>query len=267
MYQEFMPNWKKEEQCFEEEQIEVIDSVHKKRLLTKDGKPLKKAWPRDKPVMQLVYQNWLEKVVNPDTKTFYPALNKEGNHIKGTGPKHTINSIIRFRRKDGTEFLYSQGEVNGYDAFGNVAQCTLHKPEMWKRTLFTHERIYDQRTNTTKVPTTGTLAQEDVYELPFNEKNLKELFSKRVNDNEISFVVRDEYENKAVSIAREPSIHDTLKLFLTKPFDYLYKAEYITPQQRAEMRQAAIDAGIIAPSTPLDPQTGTSSPPPKGTYS
>ena len=38
-----------------------------------------------------------------------------------------------------------------------------------------------------------------------------------------------------------------LKLFL-KPFNYLYKAEYISKEQRAAIRQASIDAGIIAPN-------------------
>ena len=71
--------------------------------------------------------------------------------------------------------------------------------------------------------------------------------------------------NRAVSLFREPSINDTLKLFL-KPFEYLYKASYLTPQQKAENRQNAIDIGLIGPSTPLDPGA-TSSPPPKGTYS
>ena len=58
----------------------------------------------------------------------------------------------------------------------------------------------------------------------------------------------------------------------TKPWSYslnpgifYYNAEYISPQQRAANRQAAIDIGAIAPSTPLDAEA-TSSPPPKGTY-
>ena len=116
MYQQFMPHWKKQDQCFEDEQIEVIingydnfGALRHKRQLDKDGKPLMKAYPHDKPVSQIVYENWLEKVVNPDTKEFYPALNKAGNPIKGTGPKHIVNHIIRFRRKDGSEFLYSIG--------------------------------------------------------------------------------------------------------------------------------------------------------------
>ena len=51
-------------------------------------------------VFRIRVRNWLEKVVNPDTNEFYTALNKAGNPIKGTGPKHKVTQIIRFRRKD-----------------------------------------------------------------------------------------------------------------------------------------------------------------------
>ena len=77
------------------------------------------------------------------------------------------------------------------------------------------------------------------------------------------FIVKDEAQGKPVSLRKEPNINDTLKLF-QKPFEYLLNAEYITPAQRAQLRQMAIDEGIIAPSTPLEPTTTT---PPKGTYS
>lgn len=266
MYQDFFPHIKKQEKCFEDEQIEVIDSYHKKRLLNKDGSPVVKPWPHDKAVSIIAYENWLERVVNPDTKEFYPALNKQGNAIKGTGPKRIVQHIIRLKTKNGKEFLYSLGEVNGYDAFGNPAQCTLYKPEMWKRTLFTHERMYDQRTNTTKVKTTGTEKQEDVYELPFNETNLKSLLDLRASDSDISFAVKEEGSGKAVEVKRDVNINKTIELFL-KPFDYLFNAEYISPQQRAENRQQAIDAGLIAPNTPLDPSSTAPPPPKEGTYS
>ena len=80
------------------------------------------------------------------------------------------------------------------------------------------------RTNTTKTMTVGTLGAEKFMSYHFNEKNLKELFSKRESDTEISFAVKDEAQDRGVSIFREPSIHDTLKLFI-KPFKYLYEAE------------------------------------------
>jgi hypothetical protein len=65
------------DQCFEEEQTEVIDRLHGTKLM-KNGKPVLKAWLHDKPIAQIAYENWLEKVVNPDTNEFYPALNKAG---------------------------------------------------------------------------------------------------------------------------------------------------------------------------------------------
>ena len=133
-------------------------------------------------------------------------------------------------------------------------------------TLLTHERIYDQRTNTTKVPTTGTLKQEDVYELPFNETNLKALVDLRASDSEIAFAVKEEGSGKAIDVKRDVNINKTIELFL-RPFDYLFEARYISPQQRQELRQQAIDQGFIAPSTPLDPSSTAPPPPKEGTYS
>jgi hypothetical protein len=78
--------------------------------------------------------------------------------------------------------------------------------------------------------TSGILQTEDVYEIPFNEKNLKELVSLRGKDSDISFTIKDEASGKAISIRKESNINDTLKLYL-KPFDYLANADYITPQQ------------------------------------
>ena len=128
----------------------------------RSGKKEFKAWQHDKSVPQLKYENWLEKVVNPDTNEFYTALNKAGNPIKGTGPKHKVTQIIRFRRKDGSEFLYSLGELQAYDAFGNIVPCTCAKPEVWTRILFDHQRVYDQKTNSAKMQTMGTLGSATV---------------------------------------------------------------------------------------------------------
>ena len=84
-------------------------------------------------------------------------------------------------------FSISLGRIEGHDAFGNSVHRNCAKPEVWTKTLFEYKRVYDQRTNTTKTLTVGTLGAEQVYELPFNEKNLKQLFSKRESDTQISF--------------------------------------------------------------------------------
>lgn len=78
-----MPHRKKQDQCFEEEQVEMVDPLLGRKLM-KNGKPVIKAWPHDKPTAQISYENWLEKVVNPGSKEFYQARNKDDNPIKGT---------------------------------------------------------------------------------------------------------------------------------------------------------------------------------------
>ncbi len=248
-----MPHWPKEDKCFEDEQVEVID---------RKGKKSTRPWMHDKSMRQINYEELLKVIVNPDTNEYNPARNKEGGAIKGIGAKHIVRQIIRVRRKDRSEYLITQGAISGYDAFGNVVRRNCAQPEAWTRTIFNHQRIYNEKTNSTKMQTVGTLAEETVYEMPFSEKNLKELFELRENDSDIQFSVKDEAHGNPVEVKKEANIHETLKLFL-KPFDYLFNAEYISPQQKAELRQQAIDAGIIAPSTPLVPQTTA---PPKGTY-
>ncbi len=42
--------------------------------------------------------------------------------------------------------------------------------------LFNHQMVYDRNTNFAKMATTGTQGTETVYEMTFNEKNLKEVF-------------------------------------------------------------------------------------------
>jgi hypothetical protein len=185
-----MPHWKKQDQCFEDEQVEMIDLLHGHKIM-KNGKPVIKAWPHDKPTAQISYEDFMKIILNPDTNEYYTARNKGGGIIKGTGAKHIVTQIIRIKRKDGNEFLYSLGRIEGYDAFGNRVTRSSAKPEVWTRRLFDHQRIYDHNTNSTKVQTIGTLGTEDVYEMPFNEKNLKELVSLRANDSDITFTIKD----------------------------------------------------------------------------
>ena len=88
-----------------------------------------------------------------------------------------------------------------------------------------------------------------VYTLEFNESNLKSLFDKRINDD-IDWVVKEEQNGTPVHVAREPNVKDTFRNFL-KPFSYLYNAEYITPEMKAQYRQEAIDQGLLSAPTRL----------------
>jgi hypothetical protein len=88
----------------------------------------------------------------------------------------------------------------------------------------------------------GPSGSEEVYTLPFNKENSKQLFDRRQNDL-INFVVKDEQTGKPFQIKDVNSLK-TFELF-QKPFEYLYNAEYQSPQVKAELRQAAIADALI----------------------
>jgi hypothetical protein len=104
--------------------------------------------------------------------------------------------------------------------------------------------------------------------MPFNEKNVKTLFEKRIDDN-LTFVVKDSRMARDVRDATGIA-SKTLELFATKPFDYLYNSDYISAQQKAELRQQAIEMGLLPREAQGQGQRegqGQQTAPPKGTYS
>jgi hypothetical protein len=75
----------------------------------------------------------------------------------------------------------------------------------------------------------GPNSKVTIYDMPFNEKNLKTLFEKRIDDD-ISFVVKDSRMARDVKDATGIALK-TFELFATKPFDYLYNSDYISAAQ------------------------------------
>ena len=129
-----MPYWKNEEKCFEEAKVEGKDRL--------TGKKVSTHWPRDMPQAQVMYNEWLKKVQDPETGEFYHKRDKNGNIIKGTGPRHLIRQIVRIRTNGGIEYLYSNGYLLGYDVVGNPVRETCSNPETWKRmTLHTRKNM------------------------------------------------------------------------------------------------------------------------------
>lgn len=196
---DFMPHWKDEEKCYEETKIEGKD--------TYTGKKVSSYWPRDKPQEQIRYELWLQKVRDPDTGKFYEQIDKNGNTVKGTGPKHLIRQIVRIRTNDGKQFLYSNGYILGYDVVGDPVREVCSNPETWQRTGFMYKKEYDPNSRSLKTKVEGPNLQETIYKMSFNEKNLKVLFDKRITPENIkelgqkrmsstvSFSIKDEKNN------------------------------------------------------------------------
>ena len=249
--------WKKEQQCYDEAKVEGKD--------TRTGKKTTISWPRDKPVEQSSWESWLQKVTDADTGKFYEQRDKNGNTIKGTGPKYLVKTIVRIRTNDEKEYIYSKGRVTGFDVVGDVVSQKCNEPETWAKVGFAYDKQFNQNTMSMKQTLVGPNSRVIVYDMPFNEKNLKTLFDKRMHDN-ISFVVKDSRMARDVRDATGIA-SKTLEL-MTKPFDYLYNSDYISATQKAELRQQAIEMGLLpreaqAPSQP----EGQITKPPTGTYS
>jgi hypothetical protein len=267
--------WKKEQQCYDEAKVEGKDTM--------TGKKTTISWPRDKPIDQVMYETWLQKVTDPDTGKFYEQRDQNGNTLKGTGPKHIVRQIVRIRTSEGKEYLYSNGKVTGFDVMGEVATVNCSNPETWNRTGFAYNKQYDQKTMSMKKTIAGPNSVETVYEIPFNEKNVSILYEKRVTPEDLkligqkriislSFSLKDA-RNGVVRDIRDATgiLHKSMDLFL-KPFDYLFNSDYLSPQQKAEARQQAIEMGLLPREAQVQAQIeqqqeGHTTAAPAGTYS
>jgi len=160
-------------------------------------------------------------------------------------PKYLIKSIFRLR-KNGKEYLFSLGKLVGYDSLGNIKIRNCPSPEMWTRTTFGHEQRFDNQTKKMITHVVSPISQETVYELPFNADNLKTLLEQRENDS-VNFCLRDEGSAISRDISNAGDYQEKVKLFKTKDFDFLCNGDYLTPQQKEEMRKEAEARGLIPP--------------------
>ena len=129
----------------------------------------------------------------------------------------------------------------------------------------------------------GPNSNETVYEMPFNDKNLSILYEKRIEQEDLkligqkriislSFSVKDARSGVVRDVRDATGIlHKSMDLFL-KPFEYLANSEYITPQMKAELRQRAIEQGLLPREAQVQAlveqqEEGQITKPPTGTYS
>ena len=75
--------------------------------------------------------------------------------------------------------------------------------------------------------TIGPSNQEQVYEIPFSPDNVLKLYEK-VEDDDCQFVLKDPRTSEVKEV-KWSSAKDTIDLFMHKPFDYLWKADYMPP--------------------------------------
>ena len=166
----------------------------------------------------------------------------------------------------------------GFDVVGDPVSQACSNPETWTKTGFQYKKEYDTEQGRVKSRIVGPNSHKTVYEMPFNEKNLKELFDKRITPDELklmgqkrmltlSFAVKDERNNVVRDVQDATGIPSQDIESNPKDFDYLANSDYITPQQKAEARQNAIDMGLLPREAQAPSQPEQITKPPTGTYS
>ena len=136
--------------------------------------------------------------------------------------------------------------MEGYDSLGNKKIRNCPTPEQWTKTIFGHEQRFDNQAKKMITRVTGPISNETVYELPFNEKNLAKLLDQREDDS-INLCLKDEGSAISRGISNAGDFETQVKLFKTKDFEFLCNGDYLTPQQKEEMRKEAEARGLIPP--------------------
>ena len=190
----------------------------------------------------------------------------------GASCRHVIHTIIRIRTLDGSEKLYSLGELIGYDGASIRRSMGCNKPEVWEAVKFGYEKTYNQKTRRFDIHTTGPIGNETKYLLDFNQENFDSLYSKtwdgknpyfkpnRRNSNKrVTLIVKDEQSGIAIEIFWQ-SLERSIELFKTKSFDELFTGSYLPLAVREE--RARFSAGYMEEqqkTTPTPPSSASDS--------
>ncbi len=236
---DFYPGFKLEEECFSKAVIKDVDPKSRK----KDQEPL--TWPREKSVKQTSYEQFLSDAINDKTGEFWPQKDEDNRAIKNTGALYYYTDIYRIRRQDGSEYLYTKGEVYAQNSLGDPIDHFISKPEIYTKTLFSYKTEYDDRTKQMEKVLQGPSGVEEVYMLPFNKENLKPLYDNRQNDL-LGLAVKDEITGKAFQVKDVTgNVTKSYELLRDQSFSYLFVAEHIPKEIKAELRAAAVADGTI----------------------
>jgi hypothetical protein len=249
-----MPRWEIEEKEWNTEVSTKDIKVH--NLETNKSKTVQvQGFPRLKPISQISWEKFYSSIVEPTSGMYYPERDLQGNIIEpsdgGPRARAIISQIVRLKSVTGEEYLYSLGSIYGFNSLGVLVSYPYYKKEVYTRTLFRKNRFFDSRFGHMTERVENPIGQQDQYLLKFSPSATDELFSHtikhntplvyrqnkhRTPSNPCAFIVKEEASGVAVSVEWS-DINTTLDLFKNKPFYYLFRAEYISPQVKAAMKE------------------------------
>jgi hypothetical protein len=229
---------------------------------------VRRPYPYIPSVKEKVYNAFITKVVDPTTNQYNPPLDESGYPIKmpdnGPNCRYIVNSIIRIRLLDGSERLYSMGQLIGYDGLGQRSTMGIYAPENYQNTVFGTTRKFDDQSGRIITMITSPIRQETIYTLDYNSENVQKLYEKswdgknpyfkpdKRNNKRVMFICKDE----STGIAKEiffSSVERSLELMKTKSFDELFTDAYL-PRAVLENRKM-FSSGLMEEQQKTTPTT------------
>jgi hypothetical protein len=181
---------------------------------------------------QLAEEKWFAQVKNPNTGEFFqledlralgavPADFRKDDKPKKY-PVKKIDTIIRIKKADGSEWLKSRQSWIGLDRLGNDILKTFVDPELYDKPVFTYQskpvNQKDPFSKTERKAVSVTYEQE--LTLPFTPENLEQLYSTCSNpadQKSIFLVIKNEGTDQS---PRSITNHEDFK---NRPFDELWE--------------------------------------------
>ena len=256
---DFFPGFKLQQENFDNtatSPTEQYDSKAKKTTI------VRKPFPYIRSINERVYERFITDVVDPSTNTFYPPRDDYGTPIpmpdNGPNCRHVVTSIIRIRLVDGSEKLYTLGQLIGYDSFGTRRSMSADFCETYQNTIFGKDRKYDSKSKKIITYTTGPVGMEIKYDLDYNAENIDLLYQKTDNgknpyfkpnkkgNKRVVLIVKDAAGGKAIEVYWH-SLERSLELFKTQSFADLFNGYYIPLAVHQE--RMAFSAGLVESMT------------------
>jgi hypothetical protein len=183
---------------------------------------------------QLAEEKWFEQVKNPNSGEFFQLEDLRAVGAVPTDfkreekpkkyPVKKVDSIIRIKKADGSEWLKSRQSWIGLDRLGNEILNTFVDPEMYDKPIFNYQSKLanpnDVFSKTERKAVSVNYEQEPT--VPFNSKNLDQLYSICSNPADrksIVLVIKNEGTDDS---PRSITNHEDFK---NRPFDELWSGQ------------------------------------------